>query len=231
MAKKEKAKKPEAPEADKPAVEGEEGAPAKKKMAGKTLVLFIILPAVLVLGGGGAAAMMLLGGGAPATASESHGEEESGHGEPKAEEGHGEAKADDHGGGEAAAGEHGAEGGAATGDPGDVGHALACSGDDPCYYAMPKLIVNLAGTEGQRSPYMELELTLESSSASTFNRVPDLMPRLKDQLNSFLRELRVEDLNGSTGTWRLRRELLNRFNTVMDPKKVDAVLIESMLIQ
>lgn len=231
MAKKEKAKKPEAPEADKPAVEGEEGAPAKKKMAGKTLVLFIILPAVLVLGGGGAAAMMLLGGGTPATAAESHGEEAS-HGEPKAEDGHGEAKADDHGGGEAAAGgEHGAGGGAATGDPGDVGHALACSGDDPCYYAMPKLIVNLAGTEGQRSPYMELELTLESSSAATFKRVPDLMPRLKDQLNSFLRELRVEDLNGSTGTWRLRRELLNRFNTVMDPKKVDAVLIESMLIQ
>ena len=230
MAKKEKAKKPEAPEADKPAVEGEEGVVAKKKMAGKTLVLFIILPAVLVLGGGGAAAMMLLGGGTPAAAAESHGEEESAHGEPAAEEGHGEEKADDHGG-EAAAGDHAAEGGAPAGEPGDVGHALECSGDDPCYYAMPKLIVNLAGAEGQRSPYMELELTLESGSAATFKRVPELMPRLKDQLNSFLRELRVEDLNGSTGTWRLRRELLNRFNTVMDPKKVDAVLIESMLIQ
>jgi flagellar FliL protein len=96
---------------------------------------------------------------------------------------------------------------------------------------MPKLIVNLAGTEGQRSPYMELELTLESSTTATFKRVPELMPRLKDQLTTFLRELRVEDLNGSTGTWRLRRELLNRFNTVMDPKKIDAVLIESMLIQ
>ena len=57
------------------------------------------------------------------------------------------------------------------------------------------------------------------------------MPRLKDTLNSFLRELRVEDLNGSGGTYSLRRELLKRFNTVMDPKKVDAVLIESMLIQ
>ena len=42
--------------------DGAEGAPAKKKMAGKTLVLFIILPAVLVIGGGGAAAMMLMGG-------------------------------------------------------------------------------------------------------------------------------------------------------------------------
>ena len=40
MAKKEKAKKPEAPEAEKPAAEGEEGAP-KKKMAGKTLVFDI----------------------------------------------------------------------------------------------------------------------------------------------------------------------------------------------
>ena len=234
MAKKEKAKKPEAPEAEKPAVEGEEGAPAKKKMAGKTLILFIVLPAVLVLGGGGAAAMMLLGGGAPAAAAESHGEEEGGHSEPKAEEGHGEAKAEDHGA--APAGDHAAAGGAegaaaGAGDSADVGHAMACVGGDPCYYAMPKLIVNLAGAEGQRSPYMELELTLESSASSTFKRVPDLMPRLKDQLNSFLRELRVEDLNGSTGTWRLRRELLNRFNTVMDPKKIDAVLIESMLIQ
>lgn len=231
MAKKEKAKKPDAPEAEKPA-EGEQGVAVKKKMAGKTLVLFIILPAVLVLGGGGAAAMMLLGGGAPAAATESAGEEAGAHGEPKAEEGHGEAKAEDHGGGEAAAaGEHGAEGGAATGEPGDVGHALECSGDDPCYYAMPKLIVNLAGTEGQRSPYMELELTLESSSPATFKKVPELMPRLKDQLNSFLRELRVEDLNGSAGTFTLRRELLKRFNLVLDPKKLDAVLIEGMLIQ
>lgn len=234
MAKKEKAKKPEEPEAEKPAVEGEEGAPAKKKMAGKTLVLFIILPAVLVLGGGGAAAMMLLGGGAPPAAAEAHaGEEQESHGEAKAEEDHG-GGGGEHAGGEApaAGGEHGAEGAAAApGETADVGHPLECAENDPCYYAMPKLVVNLAGTEGQRSPYMELELTLESSSSATFKSVPELMPRLKDQLNSFLRELRVEDLNGSTGTWRLRRELLNRFNTVMDPKKVDAVLIESMLIQ
>jgi flagellar FliL protein len=230
MAKKEKAKKPEQPEAEKPAVEGEEGAPAKKKMAGKTLVLFIILPAVLVIGGGGAAAMMLLGGGAPAAAAEAHGEEASGHDEAKAEE-HGAPAGDDHGAA-AGGGEHGAEGEAtATGEPADVGHALECHEGDPCYYAMPKLVVNLAGTEGQRSPYMELELTLESSSTATFKAVPELMPRLKDQLNSFLRELRVEDLSGSSGNWALRRELLKRFNIVLEPKKIDAVLIEGMLIQ
>ncbi|MEZ6029947.1 MAG: flagellar basal body-associated FliL family protein [Hyphomonadaceae bacterium] len=231
MAKKEKPKKPDEPEADAPA-EGE-GAPAKKKMAGKTLVLFIILPAVLVLGGGGAAAMMLLGGGGgSAAASEAHGEEGD---HPAPEEGHGEAAADDHGGGGGE--EHGGGddhgGGASPEGEGeaDVGHRLPCEGGSACYYAMPKMVVNLAGTEGQRSPYMELELSLEASNASVFNRIPEMMPRLKDQLNAFLRELRVEDLNGSAGTFTLRRELLKRFNLVLDPKKIDAVLIEGMLIQ
>jgi flagellar protein FliL len=206
-----------------------EGAPAKKKMAGKTLVLFVILPAVLVLGGGGAAAMMLMGGGAKAEAAPAaEGEHVT------AEEGHGAAPAE---GGEHAAapaeGEHGAEGGAAGTAEGeaDVGHVLPCESGNPCYYAMPKLVMNLASTGGARATMMELELSLESSTPSSFNRVPELMPRLKDTLNSFLRELRVEDLNGSGGTYTLRRELLKRFNTVLDPKKIDAVLIEGMLIQ
>jgi len=231
MSKKEKPKKPEAQPADAAGGEGAEGAPVKKKMAGKTLVLFVILPAVLVLGGGGAAAMMLMGGGGAkaeaATASEGE--------HVTAEEGHAAAPAEggDHGAAPAAGGEHGAEGGAA-GSPEDeaaVGHVLPCESGNPCYYAMPKLVMNLASTGGARATMMELELSLESSTPSSFNRVPELMPRLKDTLNSFLRELRVEDLNGSGGTYTLRRELLKRFNTVLDPKKIDAVLIEGMLIQ
>lgn len=227
MAKKENAKKPEEPEA--PAAEGAEGAPVKKKMAGKTLVLFIILPAVLVLGGGGAAAMMLLGGGSATAASTEHAVEGD-HVAPEEEQA--AAPADDHGGGGGGEGDHGeAAAGGEGGADADVGHTLPCESGNPCYYAMPKLVMNLAGTGGARAVMMELELSLESSSPSAFTKVPDLMPRLKDTLNSFLRELRVEDLNGSGGTYTLRRELLKRFNTVLDPKKIDAVLIEGMLIQ
>jgi flagellar protein FliL len=226
MAKKDKAKKgemPEEPEAATPAAEGEEGAPpAKKKMAGKTLVLFIIVPAVLILGGGGAAAFMLLGG-KPAEA-EAHGDA---HAEKKPEKK--PAKKDDHGGG---GGDHGAAGGAgASGEDLEMGRLLDCEEGNPCYYAMPDLIVNLAAVEGQREQSLKLDLVLESSDPSNFDAVPAAMPRLKDQLNSFLRELRVEDLNGSAGTYRLRRELMKRFNVVMAPAKVDAVLIEGMLIQ
>ncbi len=225
MAKKDKAKKPEEPEAEKPAAEGEEGAAApKKKMSGKTLVLFIILPAVIVLGGGGAATMMLLGGGkSTEVADAAHG----GEGEHKKEKpAKKPEKKDDHGA--SGGGEHAAAGGA-SGEGADVGALTLGEEGQPSYYALPKMIVNLAGS-GNQSQLLELLLTLEASDASAFDSVPTEMPRLRDAFQSFLRELRVEDINGSAGSYRLRIELLKRFNIVMAPAKADAVLIESFLV-
>lgn len=213
-------KEAEAPEAD---AEGAEGAPKKKKLAGRTLVLFIILPALLVIGGGGAGAMMLLGG-KPADSAEAA---ELAHGEakPPADAKKKDEKKD------AGKGGHGAAGGAAEGDPADIGWLKAGAEGDPSYWHMPKIIVNLATAEDQRPLFLELQLVLEAGEAHTFDHVPVLMPRMKDQLQAFLRELRVEDLNGSAGSYRLRLELLKRFNLVMAPEKIDAVLIEGILIQ
>jgi flagellar protein FliL len=231
MAKKEKTKKGEKPEeeAEKPVAgaEGAEGEAApKKKLAGKTLVLFIILPAVLVLGGGGAAAAMLLGGGKKAEASSAEGEHGAGgeHGEKK-KPAKKEEKKEEHGGG----GEHGAPAKGGEEPAADVGSLTVGEDGNPSYYNMPKLIVNLAGNGGA-SQLLELSLTLEASDAAAFDEVAAEMPRLKDQFQSFLRELRVEDLNGSAGSYRLRLELLRRFNAAMAPAKADAVLIESFLV-
>jgi flagellar FliL protein len=219
MSGKKEKKEKKAPEADKPeGVEGE--APAKKKMSGKTLILFIVLPALLVIGGGGAAAAMLLSKpAAPAAAEDPHAKKP----EKKKKAEGGKEEGGGHGEGAKKEGAAGAEG--------DVGHAAACEEGNPCYYMMPKQIVNLAGGEGGRPPFLEIEIALESNDSATFDGVPDLMPRLKDQYQAFLRELRIEDLNGSAGSFRLRQELLKRFNIVMAPAKLDAVLIESMLIQ
>jgi flagellar FliL protein len=56
------------------------------------------------------------------------------------------------------------------------------------------------------------------------------MPRLQDMFQSFLRELRPEDLSGSQGSYQLRMEILRRVNLVMAPAHAKAVLIEEMLI-
>jgi flagellar FliL protein len=215
------------PKGGAPAAEGEGGeAPAKKKLAGRTLVLFIILPSLLVLGGGAGGAIMLLSGEKdPAELAENeHGElKPPGGKKPK-------AKDDGHG---AAAGEHGEAGAIPEGamDPANVGWLVAGADGDPSYYNMPKVIVNLSTSEEERPLLLELQLVLEAGDAHTFDEVPVMMPRLKDQLQTFLRELRVEDLSGSAGSYRLRLELLKRFNLVLAPAKVDAVLIEGILIQ
>ncbi|MEZ5937980.1 MAG: flagellar basal body-associated FliL family protein [Hyphomonadaceae bacterium] len=228
--KKDKKGEAEAPEAEAVA-EGEDGAPPKKKLAGKTLVLFVILPALLVLGGGGTAAMMLLGGKKEAAATETpHGAEavpEEGHEAGAKKDEHAKAEGG-HGGGEDA------HGGVAIADSSlDVGSLIPGQDGNPSYYDMPEMIVNLSGRqEGNGRPLvLKLDLVLEAAEPGAFDSVPVLMPRLQDQVQTFLRELRVEDLDGSAGTYRLRLELLKRFNLVLSPNKIDAVLIEGILIQ
>lgn len=183
-------------------VEGEGG--AKKK---PPLLLIAIGAAVLVAGVGGGAAYFLLKPKAPAAEGEAE------HAAPKEEK----KKDDGHGGGgDAAQGE-----GAGT---------IAAGPDGVTFYTLPDLIVNIQSAEG-RTSYLKLKLTLEMKDASVASQLQAQAPRLNDMMQSFLRELRPDDLAGSAGSYQLRAELLRRVNLVAAPGKVDAVLIEEMLVQ
>ena len=204
---------------DADAAEGEEGAPKKKKLP----MLFIIAPvALLVLGGGGAAAFFLM---KPKPA-EAHGEEAAaaGHGEEKAEEkgGHGKEEKKAEGGGHGAP----AEGGEADPALGKISEGP----DGVTFYTLPDMVINIQSADG-RPTFLKLKLTLEMHDAEVATHLQSEMPRLQDMFTGFVRELRPEDLSGSAGTYQLRAEILRRVNLVAAPGKVDAVLIEEMLVQ
>jgi flagellar FliL protein len=57
------------------------------------------------------------------------------------------------------------------------------------------------------------------------------MPRVTDYFQVYLRELRVEDLKGSAGMYRLREELLARVRAAVAPIRVRDVLFKQILIQ
>ena len=57
------------------------------------------------------------------------------------------------------------------------------------------------------------------------------MPRIVDQFQVYMRELRVEDLNGSAGMARLKEELLMRVNAAVAPTQVRDVLFQQMIVQ
>ena len=211
----------------------EEEKPAKKKLAGKTMILFIVLPALLIMGGGVAVGMMLAGGGKEA-AVETHAETANDHGSEKEDhskknEDHGE-KADDHGAKDDGNGKSSGSGDL-QGPERETGTLQVGNSGDPSYYIMPDLLVNLASQDGDRQLFLKLKLTLEAEDPEMFADIPKMLPRITDQYQMFLRELRVDDLNGSAGGYRLRLELLRRINIAIAPSRVDAVLIEEMLVQ
>lgn len=205
--------------ADTPAVEGEEGAPKKKKLP----LLFIIAPvALLVLGGGGAGAFFMMQP-KPAAAEGEHGAaaaEEGGHGEEK--KGGGGHGAEKKGGGG-----HGG-GGDAEADP-SMGK-IAEGPDGVTFFTLPDMVVNIQSPDG-RPTFLKLTLTLEMHDADLAHQLQGEMPRMHDMFQGFLRELRPEDLAGSSGTYQLRSEILRRVNLIAAPSTVDAVLIEEMLVQ
>lgn len=197
----------EATSTDVVPAEGAEGeaTPKKKKLP---LLVMIGAGAVLLLGGGGAAAFMFM---QPASAEE-HGEAPADHAPEK--------KGGDHGGG------HG--GGDAEADP-TLG-TIREGPDGVTFLTLPDIIVNIQAADG-RPTFLKLTLTLEMEDPSLAHHLQAESPRMNDMLQTFLRELRPEDLAGSAGSYQLRQEILRRVNLVAAPEEVDAVLIEEMLIQ
>jgi flagellar FliL protein len=97
------------------------------------------------------------------------------------------------------------------------------------FYTLPDIVVNMQTADG-RPTFLKLKLTLEMPDQDAVDALEPNMPRLQDMFQTFLRELRPEDLSGSQGSYQLRMELLRRVNLVIAPSKANAVLIEEMLI-
>ena len=58
------------------------------------------------------------------------------------------------------------------------------------------------------------------------------MPRVTDLFQTYLRELRPADLNGSAGLFRLKEELTQRVNTARWRRnQVSAVLFKEIVVQ
>lgn len=101
--------------------------------------------------------------------------------------------------------------------------------DGVLFYTMPDVVVNMQTADG-RPTFLKLKLTLEMPNQDAVDELEPNMPRLQDMFQTFLRELRPEDLSGSQGSYQLRMEILRRVNLVIAPSKANAVLIEEMLI-
>jgi flagellar FliL protein len=100
----------------------------------------------------------------------------------------------------------------------------------PVYVDMPEMIANLNGNPHKPS-YVKLTARLEVPKPEDAERVRANMPRLQDLFQTYLREMRPDELRGSAGTYRLREELLARANVAAAPARIADVLFTQLLVQ
>jgi flagellar FliL protein len=99
------------------------------------------------------------------------------------------------------------------------------------FFDLPDFLVNLNSSPGKKANFLKLSVSLQLENQEDTIRVAAMLPRIVDNFQIYLRELRVEDLRGSDGIYRLREELLARVNAAVAPVKVNEVLFKEMLVQ
>jgi flagellar FliL protein len=98
------------------------------------------------------------------------------------------------------------------------------------FYDLPEMIVNLV-SNSKKPAYLKIQMSLELDENEDLVTLERLMPRVIDHFQVFLRELRVDDLNGSAGIYRIKEELLRRVSVAVYPVEIRDVLFKEMLIQ
>ena len=98
------------------------------------------------------------------------------------------------------------------------------------FVKIPTMQVGLNSDEGVPR-YLRLSVQLELKDPSASKGIEAIMPRIVDQFQTYLRELRVRDLRGSGGIYRMQAELLWRVNQAAAPIEVKDVLFQEILIQ
>jgi flagellar protein FliL len=98
------------------------------------------------------------------------------------------------------------------------------------FFDVPDIIVNIQ-TPDSTPAYLKLSVSLELEKTEAKAAIEPVLPRIIDQFQTYLRELRVEDLRGSAGVMRLKEELLRRVNLAVAPTPVHDVLLKEMIVQ
>ena len=117
-----------------------------------------------------------------------------------------------------------------AGDQANGAPAAPITPPQVAYYDVPDLIVNIQTSDGTPA-YLKLSVSLELNSAEEKAGMQALAPRIVDQFQGYLRELRMDDIKGSAGVLRLKEELLRRINVAAAPYRVRDVLLKEMIIQ
>ncbi|MGC1776821.1 MAG: flagellar basal body-associated protein FliL [Xanthobacteraceae bacterium] len=102
----------------------------------------------------------------------------------------------------------------------------------PVFLDLPDVLVNLSSAGGSdHTQYLKVKVVLELPDEAMSTQIQPVMPVIMDAFQTYLRELRPTDLDGSAGLYRLKEELTRRVDAAIAPSRINAVLFKEIVIQ
>lgn len=184
----------------------------EEKQAGgskKKMILIGAIAGVLLLGGGGAF-MMTRGGADETTAAD------------EAERTEGEEIAADASGG----GDHGGGGGEAEGESGEGGEKSAVP--ETTFIFGEMFQVNLIDASKRR--FLQVELQFETRSPAVVAELERQLGPVRDTIIMLLSSKRTEEMQMTEGKLKLKQEIIQRVEGILEPGAIQAVNFTSFMI-
>ena len=95
---------------------------------------------------------------------------------------------------------------------------------------LPEIIANL-NPGSHRTAFVKMKVKLALSSKADEAHVHEAEGQVLDLFQTYLRDMRPEELRGSAGVYRLREELIARANIAVAPARITDILFLEMLVQ
>jgi len=99
----------------------------------------------------------------------------------------------------------------------------------PVYKDLAPLNVNLLTERGNR--FLKIKLTLEYQGPVDDVIYAEAIPRIEDDLNTYLRQLRPDDFKGTANIYKLKEDLLLRLGQSSHPLNLKNVLFRELIVQ
>jgi len=95
---------------------------------------------------------------------------------------------------------------------------------------VPDIFVNLQSVKN-REKFLKISSSFVVQNQEDADRVTAMMPKILNDFQIYLRDLRSTDLKGSQGLLRVKVQLLMRANTQVSPTRITDILFREILVQ
>ena len=96
---------------------------------------------------------------------------------------------------------------------------------------LQNMVVDLKPTRKRKRPFIRFTLTVEFVGEANRALLLERETKIRDAIQVHLRTVTVEEISGEVGTNKLRAEMVDLINDVMEPERIITVLFKDILVR